>query len=85
MEFKYISFRKMPFCRFMHSMRENTDLKHRQRNRWQRRFETKLGQGFCFRQGTWSLSSAASQTDNAFFFAKNFVLLQSCYGIQRPL
>ena len=32
MEFKYISLRKMPFCRFMHSMRENKDLKHRQRN-----------------------------------------------------
>ena len=30
------------------------------------------------------LSSAASQTDDDFFFAKNFVLLQSCYGIQRP-
>ena len=44
----------------------------------------RLGQGFHFRQGKWSLSSAASQTDNNFFFAKNFVLLQSCYGIPRP-
>ena len=39
-----------------------------------------LGQGFHFRRGKRSLSSAASQTDNDFFFAKNFVLLQSCYG-----
>ena len=44
----------------------------------------RLGQGFHFRQGKRSLSSAASQTDNNFFFAKNFVLLQSCYGIPRP-
>ena len=29
-------------------------------------------------------SSATSQTEDDFFFAKNFVLLQSCYGIQRP-
>ena len=35
----------------------------------------------CFRRGTRSLSSAASQTDDDFFFAKNFVLLQNCYGI----
>ena len=84
MEFKYFSFRKMPFCRFMHSMRENKDLKHRQRN-MMTTFQNQTGEGFCFRWGTWSLSSAASQTDNAFFFAKNFVLLQSCYGIQRPL
>ena len=35
----------------------------------------------CFRRGTRSLSSAASQTDDGFFFAKNFVLLQNCYGI----
>ena len=35
----------------------------------------------CFRRGTRSLSSAASQADDDFFFAKNFVLLQNCYGI----
>ena len=38
-----------------------------------------------FSAGKRSLSSAASQTDDDFFFAKNFVLLQFCYGIQRPL
>ena len=75
MEFKYISFRKMPFCRFMHSMRENKDLKHQQRNMMT--FQNQTGRRVLF--------CAASQTDNAFFFAKNFVLLQSCYGIQRPL
>ena len=50
MEFKYISFRKMRFCRFMHSMRENRGLKHWQRNRWRRRFETKAdwAKGFVF-------------------------------------
>ena len=37
-----------------------------------------------FQWGKRSLSSAASQTDGDFFFAKEFVLLQSCYGIQRP-
>ena len=31
-----------------------------------------------FSAGKRSLSSAASQTDDDFFFAKNFVLLQSC-------
>ena len=35
-------------------------------------------------RGKRSLSSAASQPEDDFFFAKNFVLLQSCYGIQRP-
>ena len=50
MEFKYISFRKMPFCRFMHYMRENRDLKHGQRNRQQQCFETKAdwAKGFVF-------------------------------------
>ena len=37
-----------------------------------------------FSAGKRSLSSAASQIDDDFFFGKNFVLLQSCYGIQRP-
>ena len=37
-------------------------------------------QGFRFRRGKRSLGSAASQTDDDFFFAKKFVLLQSCYG-----
>ena len=41
-------------------IRHKRDLKHRQRNKRQRRFA--------------SLSSAASFTDNDFFFAKNFVL-----------
>ena len=44
-----------------------------------------LGQGFHFRRGKRSLSSAASQRDNDFFFAKNFVLLQSCYGRKRGI
>ena len=35
-------------------------------------------------RGKRSLSSAASQPEDYFFFAKNFVLLQFCYGIQRP-
>ena len=35
-------------------------------------------------RGKRSLSSAASQPEDDFFFTKNFVLLQSCYGIQRP-
>ena len=38
----------------------------------------RLAQGFRFRRGKRSLSSAGSQTDDDFFFAKNFVLLQSC-------
>ena len=47
---KYISFRKMPFCRFMHSMGENRDLKHRQRNKQRQRFETEAdwAKGFVF-------------------------------------
>ena len=49
-------------------IRHKRDLKHRQRNKRQRRFA--------------SLSSAASFTDNDFFFAKNFALQQSCYSIQ---
>ena len=44
-----------------------------------------LGQGFHFRWGKRSLSSAASQAENDFFFAKNFVLLQSCYGGKRGI
>ena len=44
----------------------------------------RLGQGFRFRRGNRSLNSAASQTDDDFFFAKNLVLLQSRYGIPRP-
>ena len=54
------------------------DLKYRQRNGRRRRFSTEadLGQGFRFRRGKRSLSSAASQTDDDFFFAKNFVMLQ---------
>ena len=55
-------------------IRTTTTLRNRRR----------LGQGFRFRRGKRSLSSAASQTDDVFFFTKNFVLLQSCYGIQRP-
>ena len=43
----------------------------------------RLGQGFSFSAGKRSLSSA-SQTDDNVFFAKTFVLLQSCYGIQIP-
>ena len=31
------------------------------------------------------VSFSASQTDDDFFFKKNFVLVQSCYGIQLPL
>ena len=46
---------------------------------------SRLGQGFRFRRGKRILSSAASQTDDDDFFTKKFVLLQSCYGIQRPL
>ena len=42
----------------------------------------RLVQGFHFRREKQSLSSATSHTDDD--FAKNFVLLQSCYGIQRP-
>ena len=45
----------------------------------------RLGQGFRFRRGKRSLKSGASQTDNKFFFAKKFVLLQSCYGIPKDL
>ena len=37
-----------------------------------------------FSVGKTSLSSAASQPHGGFFFTKKFVLLQSCYGIQRP-
>ena len=48
------------------------------------RNQGRLRQGFHFRWEKRSLSSAASQTDNDFFFAKNFVVLQSCYGIPRP-
>ena len=43
----------------------------------------RLGQGFSFLAGKRSLSSA-SQTDDDVFFAKTFVLLRSCYGIQIP-
>ena len=43
----------------------------------------RLGQGFSFSAGKRSLSSA-SQTDDDFFFAKTFFLLQSFYGIQIP-
>ena len=39
---------------------------------------------FLFWRGKRSLSGAASQTDDDFFFSKKFVLVQSCYGIQRP-
>ena len=62
-------------------IREIRDLKHQQRNGRRRLFATRLGQGFCFWWGKRSLSSAASQTDDDFFFAKNSVFLQSCYGI----
>ena len=43
----------------------------------------RLGQGFSFSAGKRSLSSA-SETDDDVLFAKKFVLLQSCYGIQIP-
>ena len=74
------------------------DLKHRQWNRQWRRFASKaewakdfvspaknktLGP-VCLGCKT-SSSSAGFQTEDDFFFAKNFVLLQSCYGIQTPL
>ena len=73
MEFKYISFRKMPFCRFMHSMRENKDLKHQQRNMMT--FQNQTGRRVLFSVGNMKFKQCSFPDRQRLFLCEKLCLV----------
>ena len=74
MEFKYFSFRKMPFCRFMHSMRENKDLEHRQRN-MMTTFQNQTGRRVLFSVGNMKFKQCSFPDRQRLFLCEELFLV----------